>query len=441
MRVLPSPASDRAAVDLSANALATPAGGVRWTICALLFFATTVNYADRQILGILAPTLQKEIGWSEAQYGLIVTAFQGAYALGLLGIGRLIDRVGTRLGYALALGWWSIAAMLHGLAASVLGFGCVRFLLGLGQAGNFPAAIKTVAEWFPKRERALATGIFNSGSNAGAILAPLLVPWLTLEFGWRWAFAAFGAVGLLWIVAWLLIYREPALHPRLSPAELDYIRSEPDESTGRIPWRVLVANRPVCGILLARFLTDPVWWLYLFWGPKFLNSQFGLKLDQIGLPLAATYLVSSVGGIFGGWFYALLIQRGSGNNAARKLAMLSCALMVLPIVLAPRVASPWIATGLISLAMAGHCGWAANIFTLVSDIFPRRAVSSVTGICGFGGATGGMLVSSAVGFVLQATRSYLTIFALASFSYLVGLAIIHLMSPRLETVNLEVPNP
>ena len=441
MRVLPSPASDRAAVEQSPNASATPAGGVRWTICALLFFATTVNYADRQILGILAPTLQKEIGWSEAQYGLIVTAFQGAYALGLLGIGRLIDRVGTRLGYGLALGWWSIAAMLHGLAASVLGFGCVRFLLGLGQAGNFPAAIKTVAEWFPKRERALATGIFNSGSNAGAILAPLLVPWLTLEFGWRWAFAAFGAVGLLWIVAWLLIYREPALHPRLSPAELDYIRSEPDESAGRIPWRVLVANRPVWGILLARFLTDPVWWLYLFWGPKFLNSQFGLKLDQIGLPLTATYLVSSVGGIFGGWFYALLIQRGSGNNAARKLAMLSCALMVLPIVLAPRVASPWLATGLISLAMAGHCGWAANIFTLVSDIFPRRAVSSVTGICGFGGATGGMLVSTVVGFVLQATRSYLTIFALASFSYLVGLAIIHLMSPRLETVNLEVPNP
>ncbi|MCX6631369.1 MAG: MFS transporter [Candidatus Solibacter sp.] len=418
----------------------TSAGRFRWTICALLFFATTVNYADRQILGILAPTLQSEIGWSESQYGLIVTAFQGAYAIGLLGMGHFIDRVGTRWGYSLALGWWSIAAMMHGLAASASGFGFARFLLGLGEAGNFPAAIKTVAEWFPKRERALATGIFNSGSNVGATLAPLLVPWLTLQFGWRWAFAGLGGAGLVWIVAWLRMYREPAHHPRLSRAEFDYIRSEPAESAEPIPWRVLIANRPVWALLLARFLTDPVWWFYLYWGPKFLNSQFGLKLDQIGLPLATMYLVSSVGGIFGGWFYSYLTEHGRGNNAARKLAMLACALMVLPIVLAPRVSSPWLATGLISLAMAGHCGWAANIFTIVSDIFPKRAVSSVVGICGFGGAIGGMLVSSAVGFVLQVSGSYLTIFALASFSYLVGLSIIHLMAPRLETVKMEIGN-
>jgi len=434
------PGPDRAAGEVAAQVPGTPTGRFRWTICALLFFATTVNYADRQILGILAPTLQKEIGWSEAQYGLIVTAFQGAYAIGLLGMGRFIDRVGTRLGYSLALGWWSLAAMLHALAASALGFGCARFLLGLGEAGNFPAAIKTVAEWFPKRERALATGIFNSGSNAGAILAPLVVPWLTLEFGWRWAFAGLGGAGLVWIVAWLLIYREPARHPKLSRAELDYISSEPAESAAHIPWRVLIANRPVWGLLLARFLTDPVWWFYLYWGPKFLNSQFGWQLDQIGPPVAAMYLVSSAGGIFGGWFYSLLREHGRGNNAARKLAMLACALGVLPIVLAPRVSSPWLATGLISLAMAGHCGWAANIFTIVSDIFPKRAVSSVVGICGFGGAMGGMLVSSAVGFVLQATGSYLTIFALASFSYLAGLGIIHLMSPRLLAVNLEASN-
>jgi len=414
---------------VAVEAPGTPAGGGRWIICALLFFATTVNYADRQILGILAPTLQREIGWSEAQYGLIVTAFQGAYAIGLLGVGRLIDRVGTRWGYPLALGWWSIAAMVHGLATSALGFGCARFLLGLGQAGNFPAAIKTVTEWFPKRERALATGIFNSGSNAGAIVAPLLVPWLTLQYGWRWAFAGLGGAGLLWIGAWLLAYREP-------------VRSDPPRfAPEHIPWPVLLANRPVWGLLFARFLTDPVWWFYLYWAPKFLNSQFGLRLDQIGLPLAAMYLVSSAGGIFGGWFYSYLTERGRGNNAARKLALLACALMVSPIVLAPRVQSPWLAAGLISLAMAGHCGWAANIFTIVSDIFPKRAVSTVVGICGFGGALGGMLVSSAVGFVLQATGSYLTIFALASFSYLVGLSIIHLMSPRLDTVGLEVCNP
>lgn len=431
-------AADRVALEAPPEPQSAPAGHFRWTICALLFFATTVNYADRQILGILAPTLQKEIGWSESQYGLIVTAFQGAYAIGLLGIGRLIDRVGARLGYSLALGGWSVAAMLHGLASSVLGFGCARFLLGLGEAGNFPAAIKTVTEWFPKRERALATGVFNSGSNAGAILAPLLVPWLTLSFGWRWAFALLGAAGLPWIVAWLVLYREPELHARLSRAELAYIRSEPAESVEPIPWRLLIANRPVWGLLLARFLTDPVWWFYLYWGPKFLNSHFGLKLDQIGLPLAAMYLLSSGGGIFGGWLYAYLMHHGRSNNAARKLAMLACALMVLPIVLAPRVSKPWLATGLISLAMAGHCGWAANIFTAVSDIFPKRAVSSVVGICGFGGAMGGMLVSTAVGFVLQATGSYLTIFALASFSYLVGLSLIHLMSPRLLAVNLEV---
>jgi ACS family hexuronate transporter-like MFS transporter len=434
----PNAMPDREVAAAAVEPPGAPAGRFRWTICALLLFATTVNYADRQILGILAPTLQKEIGWSEAQYGLIVTAFQAAYAIGLLGIGRLIDRLGTRLGYSLALGWWSVAAMAHGLATSALGFGCARFLLGLGQAGNFPAAIKTVAEWFPKRERALATGIFNSGSNVGAILAPLLVPWLTLQFGWRWAFAGLGGAGLVWIVPWLLIYREPARHPQLSRAELDYIRSEPPESAEHIPWPVLIANRPVWGLLLARFLTDPVWWFYLYWGPKFLNTQFGLTLGQIGLPVTAMYLVSTVGGIFGGWFYSYLIRHGRTNNAARKLAMLACALMVLPLVLSPRVSSPWLATGLISLAMAGHCGWAANIFTIVSDIFPKRAVSSVVGICGFGGASGGMLVSSAVGFVLQGTGSYVTIFALASFSYLVGLGLIHLMSPRLETVNMEV---
>ncbi len=405
-----------------------PTGRSRWTICALLFFATTVNYADRQILGILAPGLQKEIGWSESEYGLIVTAFQAAYALGLLGAGRLIDRIGTRLGYSLALGWWSVAAMLHGVASSAMGFAGARFLLGLGQAGNFPAAIKTVAEWFPKRERAMATGLFNSGSNAGAIVAPLVVPWLTLRFGWRWAFAAVGGAGLVWIAAWLLLYRN-------APGRVQ--ADEPVEAETHIPWRVLIANRPVWGILLARFVTDPVWWFYLYWGPKFLNTQFGLKLDQIGAPVAAMYLFSSVGGVFGGWLYSFLAGRGHSSNAARKLAMLACAVMVLPIVAAPRVANAWVATGLIALAMAGHCGWAANIFTTVSDLFPKRAVSSVTGICGFGGAAGGMLVSTAVGFVLQATGSYLTIFALASFSYLVGLGMIQLMCPRLDTVNLK----
>jgi ACS family hexuronate transporter-like MFS transporter len=415
--------------------LAVSTGSFRWTICALLFFATTVNYADRQILGILAPTLQKEIGWSEAEYGLIVTAFQTAYALGLIGIGRFIDLVGTRLGYSLTLAWWSLATVAHGFVSTVFGFGAARFLLGIGEAGNFPAAVKTVAEWFPKRERAFATAVFNCGSNVGAIIVPLLVPWITLRFGWRWSFIGLGGVGLLWIVAWLLFYREPEHHPRLTRAELDYIRSDPPESGEQIPWRVLIANRPVWGLVIARFLTDPVWWFYLYWTPKFLNSQFGLKLDQIGVPVAAMYLVSNVGGLFGGWLSAWFIRRGRANTTARKLAMLACALMVMPIMLAPR-SGELVAVSVISLAMAGHQGWAANVFTIVSDIFPRRAVSSVVGICGFGGAVGGMLVASAVGFVLQATGSYLMIFALASISYLVGLSIIHLMARGAESIDL-----
>lgn len=424
----------------AANGSHSP-GHFRWTICALLFFATTVNYADRQILGILAPVLQREIGWSEAQYGIIVTAFQMAYAAGLIGVGRFIDAVGTRLGYALALAWWSCSAMAHGLVTSVFGFGCVRFLLGLGEAGNFPAAVKAVSDWFPRQERALATGWFNSGSNVGAILAPLTVPWLARHFGWRWAFVAVGGAGLLWIAAWLWLYREPALHPRLSRAELDFIRSDPPESDEPVSWRVLVCSGPVWGILLARFLTDPVWWFYLFWAPKFLHSQFGLKLDQIGPPVATMYLVSNVGGILGGWFSSRLIRRQWTTNTARKTAMLLCAAMVLPIVLAPRVTTAASAVALMCLAMAGHQGWSANVFTMVSDMFPRRVVSSVVGICGFGGAIGGMLAASAVGLVLEATHSYISIFALAGFCYLAGLGVIHIMTPRTGVVNLGVLKP
>lgn len=403
-------------------------GHFRWVICGLLFCATTINYADRQILGILAPTLQEDIGWSEAEYGLIVAAFQTAYAIGLIGVSRLIDLVGTRLGFALAVGWWSVAAMAHGLVSSVTGFAWVRFLLGLGESGHFPAAIKTVAEWFPKRERALVTGIFNSGSNVGAIVAPLAVPWLTLHLGWRWAFVALGGVGLIWIVAWLFLYQEPAKHRRLSPGELQYIRSDSPEAGESIPWRVLATNRQVWGLVLARFLTDPVWWFYLYWGPKFLNLQFGLKLDRIGVPLAVMYLGSNAGGIFGGWISSYLIRRGYRSESARKIAMLTCALLVMPIVFAPHVDNVWAAIALVSLAMAAHHGWVANIFTIASDLFPRRAVGSVTGISGFGGAVGGMLFASAVGFLLQAVGSYTPVFAIAGFAYLLGLGIIHVLS-------------
>lgn len=291
----------------------------------------------------------------------------------------------------------------------------------------------------------MATGWFNSGSNVGAILAPLTVPWLALRFGWRWAFVAVGGVGLLWIAARLLLYQDPAHHPRLSRLELDYIRSDPPGPNHPVSWHVLVCARPVWGILLARFLTDPVGWFYLFWAPiwapKFLNSRFGLKLDKIGAPIATMYLVSNVGGILRGWFSSHLIRRQWSTNAARKAAMMVCAAMVLPIVLAPRVATAAPAVALMCLAMAGHQGWPANVFTMASDMFPRRVVSSVVRICGFGGAVGGMVAASAVGLVLQATGSYVSIFALAGFCYLAGLTIIHVMTPRTGLVSLEEPKP
>lgn len=398
----------------------------RWGICGLLFLATTINYADRQILGILAPVLQTEIGWSESQYGLIVTAFQTAYAIGLLAGGRAIDLLGTRLGYALSLTWWSLAAMAHGLVSTVAGFGAVRFLLGLGEAGNFPAAVKTVAEWFPKGERAFATGIFNSGSNVGAILVPLIVPWLTIRYGWRWAFAITGGAGLLWLVAWLVLYRNPAPLP-----------NEPPESTSPVAWLRLLDHREVWGLMLARLITDPVWWFYLYWAPKFLNTRFGLQLDQLGLPLVIIYLSADAGSIFGGWLSSRLMHHGWSANAARKTAILVCATLVLPIAAAPHVATPWMAVALLSLATAGHQGWAANIFTIVSDMVPARAVSSVVGLSGFGGSVGGMMAASAIGFLLEATHSYTLIFALASISYFAALGLVHLASPRLTPIRSD----
>jgi ACS family hexuronate transporter-like MFS transporter len=413
-----------------------PPGRLRWTVCALLFAATTVNYVDRQILGILAPTLEREIGWTESQYGLIVTSFQTAYAIGLLAFGRIIDRIGTRIGYTIALAWWSIAAALHGAAGSTGGFAVARFLLGLGEAGNFPAAVKTVAEWFPRKERALAIGLFNCGSNVGAIVTPLAVPWIALHLGWRWAFLITGATGLLWIVAWLSMYRAPEQHPRLSPAERDYILSDREQPSAGIPWLRLLRYREVWALVIARFLTDPVWWFYLYWAPKYLHSKHGLTLDSIGLPLVVIYLAADGGSIFGGWLSSRLIKRGHSANAARKLAILVCALMVAPMALASGVSNLWTAVAMLSLAAAGHQGWAANMFASISDMFPKNAVSSVTGITGFSASVGGMLAATAIGFILESTGSYVPVFVYAGFSYLLILAIIHVMVPRIQPVRL-----
>jgi len=408
----------------------------RWLICALLFFATTINYMDRQVIGILAPYLQRTIGWNDIQYGYIVTAFQAAYALGLLLMGRLIDRVGTRIGYALSIAVWSLSAMGHALANSVGGFVLARFMLGLGESGNFPAGIKTVAEWFPRKERALATGLFNAGSNVGAVLAPLAVPWIYIHLGWRWAFVFTGFFSAAWLIAWLTTYRRPQEHPRLSAGELAYIRSDAGEPAGKLSWASLLPHRQTWGFAAAKFLTDPIWWFYLFWVPSFLHSKHGLTLTELSGPLVTIYIMADGGSIAGGWLSSRLLKRGWSVNRARKTVMAICALAVVPVISVSRVAQLWPAVLLIGLAAAAHQGWSCNLFTLASDMFPKRAVASVVGVGGFAGAVGGMLIADGVGHILQWTHSYVVPFLIAGSAYLVALLVLHMLAPQLQPVNI-----
>jgi MFS transporter, ACS family, hexuronate transporter len=409
----------------------------RWRICAMLLAATTINYIDRQVLGVLAPELQRTFSWSETQYGYIVTAFQGAYAIGLVTAGAIIDRLGTRLGYALAIAVWSLAAMGHALVGSVGGFAIARFALGLGEAGNFPAALKTVAEWFPRRERALATGIFNSGSNVGAVVAPLVVPIVAVTFGWQAAFLITGALSLTWIVVWLSMYRQPDAHPRVSPGELALIRSDPPEPVERVRWSQLLRHRQTWAFLLAKFMTDPIWWFFLFWLPKFFNSEYGLSLLGLGAPLVVIYVMADIGSIAGGFLAGRFIKRGWTVNRARKTAMLICGLAVVPVIFAVQAKNVWLAVALLGLATAGHQGWSANVFTLPSDMFPRRTVASVVGIGGFGGAVGGMCIATFTGFLLETTGSYVPVFLMAGSAYLLALLAVHLLVPRLEPARIE----
>ena len=427
-----------AAAPLTAPAgVAVKIGHYRWTICALLFFATTMNYVDRQILGLLAPTLEKSIDWNDVQYGYIVTAFQGAYAVGLLFMGWFMDWIGARAGYALSIGIWSLSAAAHALARTPLGFGVARVALGVGEAGNFPAAIKTVAEWFPKKERALATGIFNSGTNLGATLTPLVVPWIVLHFSWQAAFVSTGVLSAIPIFFWVRMYRRPQEHPGLAAAELRYIQSDPSDPTIKVAWHRLLPHRQTWAFLIGKFLTDPIWWFLLFWLPKFLNTKYGLSLTTMGLPLVIIYNAASVGSIFGGWLPARLLKAGWTVNPARKSAMLLCALAVIPIMIAGEAHNLWVAVGLISLAAAAHQGWSANIFTLASDMFPQRVVGSVIGIGGAAGAAGGMGIATLAGFILQRTGSYIPLFILAGSAYVIALLIIHLLAPRLQRADIN----
>lgn len=426
----------QSAEQIPAQVLPAPKGRYRWTICSLLFFATTINYMDRQILGILAPDLQHIIGWNEIEYGYIVTAFQTAYAIGLALFGRFMDRYGTKLGYGVAVAWWSLAAAGHALARTVFGFGVARFMLGLSEAGNFPAAIKTVAEWFPRKERALATGIFNAGSNVGAIIAPLVVPWLALTYGWQEAFILTGLVGLVWVALWWYLYEVPERNTRVSAEELAYIRSDPPDPAQKISWLKLAAHRQTWAFAIAKFMTDPIWWFYLYWVPKFLNKTYGLTLDKIGPPLVIIYLMADVGSIGGGWLSSHFIKRGWEVNKARKMAMLMCALAVIPIVFASQAGDLWLAVLLLSLATAAHQGWSANLFTTTSDMFPRKAVGSVVGLGGMAGSIGGMVFSTSAGFLLEITGSYLTLFIISGSAYLIALLIFNMLVPKLQPVEL-----
>src|SRR6202521_4146879 len=415
----------------------TRLGRVRWTVCAMLFAATSINYMDRQVIAILKPTLEHSIAMTEVSYGYIVDAFQIAYAIGLLAAGRLIDKLGTRIGYMLVMAVWSFSAMGHALASTVLEFGFARFFLGLGESGNFPAAIKTVAELFPQNERSLATGIFNSGANVGAILAPAIVPWVTLRYGWHAAFLTTGLFSVLWILWWFRYYRTPTDHSTLTGEELQHIYQEAAADMGpspSIPWHRLLGFRQTWAFTIAKFLTDPIWYFYLFWLPSYFSAKFNLNLSHIGLPLIIVYNVSAIGSIGGGWLPAPFRRFGLSPNYARLAAMLFCACLVVPIYTASSAKSEWTAIALISIAAGAHQGWSANLFTTSSDMFPRSAVGAVVGIGGMAGSVGSALFACFAGHILQLTHSYAVLFAIAACAYLLALIALCVLAPGLKKV-------
>ncbi len=412
-------------------------GGYRWKICALLFLATTINFIDRQVLGILAPQLQKEFSWTDSQYGLIISSFQAAYALGFLFMGHIMDKIGSRLGFMIALGFWSIAAMLHAVVSSLFGFAAVRFLLGFGEASNFPAALKSVSEWFPKKERAFATGIFVSGASVGAIAAPLLVPFIAIHYGWQLTFVLTGGLGFIWIGLWAWIYKSPQDHPDLSKEELAYITSDPVEPQIKIPWLQLLKYRQTWAFSFGAFMTHPIFSFFFFFLPKFFYTNYGVKIDKIGPILMVIYLMSDLGSIAGGWASSFLIKRGWSVNASRKSTMLFAALCVPPVYFAAQATELWTAVGLIGLAMASHSAWSTNLFTLTTDMFPQQVVGSVVGIGSMFGAVGGMFGATLAGLLLQSTGSYVPLFIVAGSAYLIAFGGIQLLVPKLKSVSLE----
>jgi len=398
----------------------------RWTICALLFVATTINYVDRQVLGILAPTLQRELHWTEADYGDIVSWFSLAYAVGFLAAGRAMDWIGVRRGLAAAVVAWSLAAISHAFARTAAGFSVARAMLGVSESAIFPASIKAIAEWFPQKERALATGIFNAGTNMGAIITPLLVPWIALRWGWQWAFIGTGVLGLFWLLLWIPLYRSPESGRDASVAH------------PKVPWVSLFGHRQTWAFIVGKLMADPVWWFYLYWLPKFLDAKYGVKLAQVAAPIIVVYLIADVGSVGGGWTSSALIKRGWSVNRARKATMLAMALLIVPTTLVSRAPSMWAAVLIVGVAAAAHQAWSANVYTLASDMFPSFAVGSVVGIGAFAGAMGGVLFQRVTGRVLQANGSdYAPIFVVCGLAYVTAWVIIHLLAPRLEPARLE----
>lgn len=413
----------------------------RLVILGLLFVATTILYIDRSALGILAPELQKSIGWTEEQYGMINSVFMIAYALCFILMGRIIDTIGSRKGYLLSIVIWSLAALGHAFSRSWISFATARFGLAIGQSGNFPSAVKVVAEWFPRKDRALAVSFFNGGANMGTILSPLIIPILVMNFDtWRVGFLWTFPLSLLWMCLWLKFSRPPGQNPYVSETELLYINSDKDESFGREKngWKDIIPHKGTWAIAVAKFVADPIWWFYLFWGAKFLNAKFGLNLGEIGLPFVAIYLVSWGLGISLGWLSSRLMKGGFSLNKGRKLSMLACALFAVPVAIVPYTHNVWAAVGLIALAAGGHCGWSANVFSLMSDIFPKKAIGSVAGFGGFAGAVGGAIAAFSVGKILQniGADGYAIPFAIAGSGYLIALLSVHLLVPKIKTINI-----
>lgn len=445
---------------ISATSINEKIGKYRWTICSLIFFATTINYLDRAVISLLKPELERTFNWNEKDYSYIVIAFQLSYAVGMLIAGNFIDKVGTKIGYAVSLILWSLASIGHAAVSSTLGFIIARSALGLSEAGNFPAAIKTTAEWFPKKERAFATGIFNSGTNIGAILAPLTVPFIAAKWGWQWAFILTGSIGLLWLIFWFMVYEVPSKHKKLSKKEYDYIHSDSDENetvktiddqdkdnsikVTRVSWFSLLKYNQTWAFVLGKFLTDPIWWFYLFWLPAFLKAQYGIQGTSIGFPVALVYSMSTFGSVAGGWLPMYLIKNNWTVYRARKTSMLIYALIVIPVVFAQWLGSinMWLAVMIIGLAAAAHQAWSANIFTTVSDMFPKKTIASVTGMGGMAGGIGGILIAALAGRLFDHYKAlgkietgYYIMFFICGSAYLLAWVLMHFLAPRLRRIN------